>query len=244
MNSALTVGGVGLLSCGLGLFFGGLLALVLKDAMRRSIPSIFSICAGLIVGLVIFELLPTSVQNGGWVLTITGLTGSAILFRFLHKLSQRVIVFTNDQKKDLFLHAGLVLGVNIALHNLPSGFVLGASSDARLTRSLISALVLHHIPEGMAMFTPLSLVGMNITGLFMVSLVMAMPIGMGAIIGGLISWHLPGLFAVITGIAAGNIFLVSVKELFSQALKIGNRVLCMLLFFAGYLIIWLYLFIV
>jgi ZIP family zinc transporter len=39
----------------------------------------------------------------------------------------RIIIITNDPRKDIFIRSGLVLSIAIALHNFPSGIALGTS---------------------------------------------------------------------------------------------------------------------
>lgn len=46
------------------------------------------------------------------------------------------------------------MATGIGLHNFPTGFAFGASSDL-LANSMLMTMVLHTIPEGIAIFVPL-----------------------------------------------------------------------------------------
>ncbi|EQB95268.1 hypothetical protein GA8_12535, partial [Geobacillus sp. A8] len=120
------------------------------------------VCSGMIFGLVTMEILPESIEIGGWFIAIVGLIFGYFIYKHLEKVSHHVIIITNDAKKDLFVHSGLFLTFSIALHNFPTGIALGANTHDSLTKPMMTAIMLHNIPEGIAVFTPLLMAGFGI----------------------------------------------------------------------------------
>ncbi|WP_432359752.1 ZIP family metal transporter [Sporosarcina sp. UB5] len=74
----------------------------------------------------------------------------------------------------------------ISIHNLPMGIVLGAGDESEFGIALLRALILHNVPEGMILFTLLFIAGFSTYMLFLISIIVAVPVGLGAFIGELI----------------------------------------------------------
>lgn len=91
-------------------------------------------------------------------------------------------------KKALF-SAGIVMGIAIALHNVPEGMVIGAAiansgiatSGTAITLSIIIGL--HNIPEGMAVSVPLITGGSSKPKAVLITALSGLPTVIGAMIG-------------------------------------------------------------
>ncbi|EPZ39178.1 zinc/iron permease, partial [Anoxybacillus ayderensis] len=99
MNS---LGLLGFSASAIGMLSGGVIAWLFKS-LQKGMPTIFSICSGMIFGLVTMEILPESIEIGGWFIVIVGLVFGYFIYKHLEKVSHNVIIITNDAKKDVFV---------------------------------------------------------------------------------------------------------------------------------------------
>jgi len=230
---------IGFLATALGIGFGGGVAWSLKG-FQKSIATIYAFCGGLIVGLIYFEIGPESIQLGDWVIVSLGFLAGVLLFELLHKTFHRNLVMTGNREKDLLLHTALLLTIGIGLHNLPVGVILGATNDTSIGMSILPALILHNIPEGIIMFTPLFLVGLGFFGLVIVSVLVALPVAVGASIGSVFGIENPLLLAFFISLTIGTMLMITIREIFAESIKLSSFSYCFFISLIGYALIGIY----
>ncbi|MEJ9282420.1 ZIP family metal transporter, partial [Ureibacillus thermosphaericus] len=179
---------LGLLSNSIGILIGGSIAWVFKG-FQNKINSIYALCAGLILGLICIEIFPEAIELGGWSISIVWLIMGMISFEFLHNILNYNHSIGRKSKEPMYLHTGLLLMFSIFVHNFPMGIILGTSQDNEFTISMLQTLLFHSIPEGIILFTPLMLSGINNLILLLFSLVVSIPVALGVIIGGFIGFE-------------------------------------------------------
>lgn len=91
---------LGFSASAIGMLSGGAIAWLFQG-WQRGTPTIFSVCSGMIFGLVTMEILPESIEIGGWFIAIVGLIFGYFIYKHLEKVSHHVIIITNDAKKRL-----------------------------------------------------------------------------------------------------------------------------------------------
>jgi ZIP family zinc transporter len=118
---------------------------------------------------------------------------------------------------------GILMGISIALHNLPEGLAIGSGfvSPENIGPSLALVILLHNVPEGLSMGVPLKAAGMgaSIVGYTMLS---GLPEGIGALIGYGLGGISPRFYGLCMGFAAGAMIQV-VYVLLVQAFVIGKK---------------------
>lgn len=236
----LSIGIVGFLATAIGIGLGGIIALFLKGIQQKA-PTINALCTGLILGLVCLEIAPESIDLGGVLVFTIGSMIGILSFVKIHELSHKLIPSTVNPQKGKLLQTGLLLAISITIHNLPLGIAFGSSQHSEISKPLLQMLILHNIPEGIAMFVPLFLAGLRFkTFLFIISFV-SLPVAIGAIIGNIIGMQYPVLWAFIISIALGIIVVVTMKEIFMEAVKHSSFSYAFSLFMIGILAIWIYI---
>lgn len=153
-NAALIGLGIG----GLGTGLGSLLSYGVRYFRASFIPFLLSMMTGMIFVFVLLEIMPESIEIGGWLATGGGM---AIGLWFIHqfeKWSHKVIIITSSPQKDLFLRTGVILSAAVAIHNFPTGIAMGASltNSPAVGFQLGLTMILHNIPEGLAIGLPLN----------------------------------------------------------------------------------------
>ncbi|HIA6790574.1 TPA: hypothetical protein ACWRQD_000005 [Staphylococcus aureus] len=108
------------LASALGIGVGGGLAWIM-EGFQSGHGFIYSLCAGLIIGLLFFEMIPESIELGGWVILLGGIAIGLVLFQSIHLLMDKITIITNSHQKDIFVRSGVLLIISIAIHNFPIG---------------------------------------------------------------------------------------------------------------------------
>lgn len=209
---------LGFLSNSLGILIGGCFAYLFKG-LQHKINTIYALCAGLILGLICIEIFPEALDLGGWLISIVWLIIGMMSFEFLHNILNYNQSITRKSKKLMYFNTGVLLIFSISIHNFPMGIILGTSQDTDFTISVLQTLLFHSIPEGIILFTPLILSGINHVILLMVSLVVSIPITLGVIVGSFIGFEYRIVSASLISFTVGIMLMVTVTEIIYPSLK-------------------------
>ncbi len=202
----------------LGVSVGGGLAWTMKG-FQRGFGFIYALCAGLIVGLLFLEMIPESIELGGWIILAIGVGIGLLLFQYIHQLMNKITIITDSHQKDIFVRSGVLLAFSIAFHNFPVGIALGSTLGTDLGGLMLTTLVLHNIPEGIIVFTPLFLAGFGILTYVYITASITLPIALGTLLGQFFNIGFPSLLAFMINLSIAIIFMVAVKEIFGEAVK-------------------------
>lgn len=136
---------IGAFASALGIGIGGGLAWILKS-VQNGFAFIYSLCAGFIIGLLFLEMIPKSIELGGWVMMIIGTSIGLLLFQYIHRLMDKVTIITSSHQKDILIRSGVLLTISIAIHNFPVGITLGPTLGTEFGEVMLTTLLLHNIP--------------------------------------------------------------------------------------------------
>ncbi|MFD1848945.1 ZIP family metal transporter [Oceanobacillus bengalensis] len=164
----------------LGISVGGGLAWLMKG-FQRGFGFIYSLCAGLIIGLLFLEMIPESIQLDGWIILAIGIALGLLLFQYIHQLMNKITIITNSHQIDIFVRFGVLLAFITAFYNFPVGIALGPTLGTEIGGLMLPTLVLHNIPEGIIVFTPLFLAGFGILTCVFITAIITLPIALGTL---------------------------------------------------------------
>ncbi|MEK5069654.1 ZIP family metal transporter [Sporosarcina sp. FSL K6-1508] len=231
---------IGFLSTFAGIGVGGVIACFITG-FKRSIGTIYAICTGLILGLISFEIVPEALQLGNWIVLAIGFLAGVILFELIHMGFHKNSVITTGSRKLHNIRTGLFLALIISIHNLPMGVVLGTSEHSQFSIALLQALILHNIPEGMILFTPLFMAGIRFYLLFLLSIIVAVPVALGAFIGEMIGMHNNLLWAFLISLTVGTIYMVTIKEILTESIRQSSNIYSLLVALIAFCLMGAYL---
>ncbi|MFC5591617.1 ZIP family metal transporter [Sporosarcina soli] len=231
---------IGFISTFAGICVGGVIA-GLINGFKRSIGTIYAVCTGLILGLISFEIVPEALQLGNWIVFILGFLAGVFLFKLLHIGVHKNSVATTVSHKRHNRRLGLFLALIISIHNLPMGIVLGTSEESELSIALLQALIFHNVPEGMILFTPLFIAGFSAYMLFLISIIVAVPVGLGALIGEMIGIQNNLSWAFLISLTVGTIYMVAIKEILNESIRHSSNIYSLLVAFVAFGVIGVYL---
>lgn len=204
----------------LGTGLGGLIAILLPRLSSRSVSRILHFTGGLMISIVCFELLPEALLLHQATAIVTLLIG--IFFMLLSD-----VLLTRYERRrggNSLLRSGLLIGIGIALHNLPEGLAVGAGyADAPVFGlALCLAIVLHDVPEGLSMALPLREGGMKLYRVLLAALISGLPTLAGAIIGLYAGSFGHQALAACLGLAGGAMLQITCASLLPEAQKKGS----------------------
>jgi len=208
------VGGTGL---------GGLVSSVFRCVSSRVFSVILGFSAGVMLAVVGFDLMPEAIDAGGLEFAILGIVAGVFLISMLDRLPHTHFLAT-DRESSRFIKAGVIVGLGIAMHNLPEGLAIGAGyySDEALGIGLGLVIAVHNFPEGMAMACPMILGGMRPSRVIAATALAGLPMGIGALLGAILGAMSPAWLSISLGFAAGAMLFVTCDELIPDAQELAH----------------------
>ncbi len=204
----------GLASC-VGVF----LLLYREKWARRHTNNLNSFAAGAILGAVFLHLFPGAVSVVGKDAFFWGLVG----FFIFYILENMVVIHSGAEKfyleHDEHHHlssSALVASIGIGLHSLIDGLVIGVGFDINRHIGSIATIgvILHELPEGMAIFSVLLESSISRNKAIFYSVVVALATPLGAILS---IFFLSGLtehtVGVLLALGAGTFLYVAASDL-------------------------------
>ncbi|NPV71001.1 MAG: ZIP family metal transporter [Firmicutes bacterium] len=217
---------IGLLSGLVGTGAGGLALRFFGRPSDRVFSIILGFSGGIMLSMVAFDLMPQAFRlaSVGW--GIAGLVGGALLIGLIDLLTPHVHFMSDDTESSRFVRASLLIGIGIAIHNLPEGLAIGAGylASERFGIGLAIMMMLHNAPEGMAMSAPMCRVDGCTWKVVGWAAAAGLPEGVGALIGLALGGVSPIVLALALGFAAGAMLFITCDELIpdAQEFRVGH----------------------
>lgn len=225
MTQALLITIIGTLVGVVGTGLGGLIALFIVKPSSRFLGILLGITSGIMLSIVTFDLLPESYKISGLTTEILGILLGVITVVFIEGFFpvNKASNFSPNSKGQFF-RTGALLGIAIAIHNLPEGLAIGSgymlTSRMGMTMALIIAL--HNFPEGLAMATPLRLSGSSAFKVVFFTLFVGIPTGIGAFLGALLGGVSDFFIGLCLAFAGGTMLYITCGEMIPSAKNIHN----------------------
>lgn len=213
----------------LGTGIGGCLAGFAPDLAKVKDRELVGFSGGMMLGIVLWDLYPEAVRldtASAWGGILAGIF-FIILLRSRFKPADHSFD-SSDQEIDLrFTRAGMLLGMGIALHNLPEGVAVGAvfaeNPSSPLWKELALLMAAHNIPEGLAVAITLKLARTSWQKVALILILTELPMGAGALLGGVIGRLSPFMSASALGFAAGAMLFLVGLELLPLSWREGKK---------------------
>ncbi|MBA4601789.1 ZIP family metal transporter [Thermoactinomyces mirandus] len=167
-----------------GFLLGAWIAARLREIPGLSFGWVYAISSGLLFGMIILELIPEAFAHFPVHFIFVGLILGLLFIRSMHWFLSRLIIFA-PRYNWLSVESVSLLFIGISLHNLPIGISLGfqLNADGYFPIPWITALIFHHIPEGLALFSILITQGIRFAKTVLLSLLLSLSLGLGTILG-------------------------------------------------------------
>ncbi|MFO8192116.1 MAG: ZIP family metal transporter [Bacillota bacterium] len=224
MNDILRISLIGLAAGVIGTGSGTIIALFVKNPGKNMLSFILGFAGGIMLAIVLNDLLPEAVEAGNFVTAFTGLLVGTIFILLLDLKMPHFHFFETTEELTRFIRTGTILGLGIAMHNLPEGIAIGASyvASPALGFTLALTIALHNIPEGIAMACPLCVGGMRTRWVLLYTAMAGLPMGLGALIGSSLGTVSPAMLSLALGFAGGAMLYIIFGELIPGAQDSGS----------------------
>lgn len=229
MNNVFIAAFLGYLTDFIGIGIGALCAFLLFRLKKRHLKSgensikknvvfsfIFEFSSGLMMAVVTFRLIPDALLKSGMPMTLTGICFGLLFAHFIQKLLDI---------KNPYFKTSVIMLINLWLHNIPEGFVLGNSVCSNITAALIffSAVIIHNIPQGFLITLPAAGEKIKKRTLFYMTFFCGLPTAAGAAAGAALGEAIPLFTGFMLSFAAGSMLYVLVFELSYEAHRLYGR---------------------
>lgn len=209
----------------LGLFFGtfgttigGIIGVSFKNTSNKFLSFILELASGLMISIVCFDLIPESLELSSTMYTLVGVLFGVVCMIFFDNIV-KTKCNTNKIKGNSLLKTGIVVGIGLALHNLPEGLAIGSGFGAsiKLGYALAIAILLHDIPEGISMSVPMKYGGLNKTKVVVYTFLSGVATGIGAFFGAMLGTISRGFISMCLSFAAGAMLYIVSGELIPES---------------------------
>lgn len=210
---------IGLVAGVAGTGGGGLITYLLKKPGDRLLSSILGFSAGIMLVVVFLELLPEAFEIGSYLHGVIGLLLGIVILYLLDAYFPHKHHYSDECRAGRFKKMGVLLGIGIALHNIPEGLAIGAGyvSDDMLGLGLAVMIAIQNVPEGIAMATALCIGGLRNASIVMATALAGVPMGIGALVGALVGSISAPFLTLSLGFAAGAMLYIICDELIPDA---------------------------
>lgn len=219
-----TIGLLGLLAEGGGLIIGFLILYFFKIKTGKNMGMLYGATSGLMLAMICFDILPEALDKGRIDLVFCGIIIGALLGILLDDMVPVIEKKCEKYFSKSIGRTGFILAFGIAIHNVPEGFALGTMGHASIESisRFILVLLLHSIPEGIALAIPFKKAGTPLTILISMGVFLGSMMGVGATLGYVLSGIHENLISTGLGLAAGIILYIVCGELMPESRKIWN----------------------
>ncbi|PGE97769.1 zinc uptake transporter [Bacillus pseudomycoides] len=200
-----------------GLLLGGAVGLATRQLIEEKMHRLYALCGGILLGLLSLEIIPETFSSYEIMGPMLGIAIGLLIMSLLDNYCHHPIIHKKDQQA---WQTFLFLSFAIFIHNMPSGFALGAAFTNHNETAIpfLFAIVIHHIPEGLALIIPFLFTQHKYLSFLLTILLLSIILGTGTIFGMMNgkAIHLQGM---IMGSAIGSLGYVTIHEMLWKAKK-------------------------
>lgn len=218
-------------------FLPGIIFSCIADKFgRRFQGSLMGFTGGLLISFICFEMLPEAFEASGLYIGVAGILAGVLSCAFLEKRILPVSQNLNLGLNNKYINTGILLAISVSLHNIPEGMAIGSLMNISVQAGmrLAVAISIHCLPEAAAVFLPFIKGGIGIKKLIAMSLLFALPICIGTVIGAVLGGISPVFISVCLGFAGGVMLYITCGEVIPSSKGVWNGRLTTILAVLGF----------
>lgn len=198
------------------------------------VAGLYEISAGMMTGIVCFEMIPESIEVFNINLTLIGCVIGVLLTLLLD-------IFVNRYKKvknNMLSSSALIIIISMSIHNIVEGIAIGSAYiySVSLGMSILMTNTLHDIPEAMVIGIGLNKEKATIFKRVRKAIFLGIPTAIGAFIGNIIGSISDAYIALSLSIAGGCMLYIVACDLIPSSKEISKKKIVSLIYILGILI--------
>lgn len=218
MTAILQITLIGAAAGVVGTGLGGLIINLFGTPSKKTLSFILASSGGIMLAVVFHDLIPEALEYGTLGSALSGMVLGIGMLLVLDGLIPHAHVSTTSgqgKSRSRFIRTSLLLGIGIAMHNFPEGLAIGSGymANEQLGIGLALILAIHNTPEGMAMAGPMKAAQINPLKIVGLAGLAGLPMGIGALVGGIIGSISEAFLSLSLGFAAGAMLFLVFDEL-------------------------------
>jgi zinc transporter, ZIP family len=214
----------------IGTMVGASIGVLVSKPTEKLMGAILGFAGGLMLSIVVFDLIPESIET--W--SFSGTLFFCILGIILTIIVDNILTVKNH-KLSSHSKVAFMTALGLMLHNLPEGIIMGCGFIAGRTMGLKMSIIIaiHDIPEGLAVAAPLMVSKVRISKIMFYVFITALPTALGAWIGIFAGRISPDTLGACLAIASGIMLYVVCGELLPESTKVWDGITSTLGVLAG-----------
>lgn len=204
---------------GLATGLGAILSISLKVISQRTLSISLGFAAGIMIGISTLGLIPASLETGMTYVTIIGFIIGALFLLSVDVSMPHIHKMETESRE--YAKMGYFIALGIALHNLPEGIAIGATSEVSYSLGIMTAVTigLHNVAEGLCVAMPLCMGQVNKWRIILITTMTGLSTLFGTFIGILFGMISPWFVAFSLAFAAGAMIYITSDELIPKSHK-------------------------
>lgn len=190
--------------------------------------SIMGFVSGITLALITLRLLPEAFKFGSLYYTIIGFTLGSLTCYLVNKKFYNISPTLKKRKKPWAFKTGLLISLGIVLHDIIVGITLGPLFNININDAinLIIVMVIEATLDGLAISIPFKQSGAKTSKIIKLSIVVSIPMGIGALIGSMLKTLSPKIICLSLSFAVGFVLYTTLFQVFPTTKKMcGNKLL-------------------
>ncbi|WP_034868204.1 ZIP family metal transporter [Clostridium lundense] len=202
-----------------GTTLGGIVGVMVKNPSRRTLGTLIGFSGGLMLSIVVFDLIPESLQDWGVTNTIICCIMGIVLVTLVDNYLQM-------NKVDKHIKMALITAIGLMIHNFPEGIIMGCgfATGGSLGIKMSLLIAIHDIPEGIAVAAPLMASRVKALKILTYTIATAVPTVIGTFIGAYIGKVSTDALGISLSFASGIMLYVVCGEMIPESSKLWDGV--------------------
>lgn len=228
---------------------GSAVGLCFKKISHKVNDGLLGFAAGVMLSAAFLGLLPSAFSDTNiWlnILSVLGVFLGAFFISIIDKYVPHIHLHSEgeelgeDRQPIKSENRILLLIIAIAIHNIPEGLATGLSFAHGLTKEgilIAVSMIIQKIPEGLIVAVPMISMGMKKKKVFLISLIVALMMLPGVIIGILLGTLPPVLYMFFSAFTFGAIIYVISDEIIPESHEHGFQKTATFSLIAGVMVV-------
>ncbi|UWG98141.1 ZIP family metal transporter [Dehalobacter sp. DCM] len=196
---------------------GAVISISIKNITHKILSVSLGFASGIMIGISALSLIPTSLNMSNAGITIAGFVAGGLFLFMVDIFMPHIHKVEADW--DGYAKMGYFIALGIALHNLPEGIAIGATSEVSYHMGLVTAVTigLHNIAEGLCVAMPLCLSNVRKSKIVIITTMTGLSTVVGTAMGMLIGNISTIFIAFFLAFAAGAMIYITSDELIPKS---------------------------
>lgn len=219
---------------------GGLIGLIGLKVSEKWLDFGLSLSAGVMLATSLYELLPSGISKSGYVIAFIGFIIGVIIIGLVERFIPHEHIFKGYEGTPMArnrLKTVSLLVFAIIIHNIPEGMAVGATSYLGVEIGLATAIsiAIQDVPEGYAVSFPLSLMSKRKSGPLIIAVLSGLSETIMAVFTSLITKVIT-IEGLVLGLASGAMLYIISHEVIPETHRYGYEALATAGFIMGFII--------